>query len=294
MFDLDAYLQRIGLAADVRDLAEIHRAHVTSIPFENLDPCRGVPVSLTLDALQDKLVRRRRGGYCFEQNSLLMAALRALGLTVEPMLARVRWGTAPTQVNGLTHLVLRVHAGASDSLADAGFGFPALIEPIPFGVGGPYEQLGWRYRVRADGEQLVLQCATRTGWRAMYAFVPRPALEVDIEQGNWWVCTNPRSRFVSGLTVTATRPDGTRITLSGGLAASDEELELTTHAPSGSATACGSATAGGSATVSVRRERLGELLRERFGLDGFTLTSDGQLRYTWPRAGASCDERDCA
>ena len=85
MFDLDAYVERVGLSGRP-GLTELHRAHVTSIPFENLDPHGGLPVSLELEDLQRKLVGARRGGYCFEQNLLLMAALEALGAHVQPML----------------------------------------------------------------------------------------------------------------------------------------------------------------------------------------------------------------
>jgi N-hydroxyarylamine O-acetyltransferase len=86
VFDLDRYLERIGLRGRPT-LAEVHRAHVISIPFENLDPYRGVPVSLALEDLARKLVDERRGGYCFEHNVLLKAALEALGMEVELYLA---------------------------------------------------------------------------------------------------------------------------------------------------------------------------------------------------------------
>ena len=69
MLDLDAYLARIGLHGRP-SVAEVHRAHVTSIPFENLDPYCGIPVSLAVEDLERKLVSKRRGGYCFEQNLL--------------------------------------------------------------------------------------------------------------------------------------------------------------------------------------------------------------------------------
>jgi N-hydroxyarylamine O-acetyltransferase len=104
VFDLDAYLERLGLDARPT-LAELHRAHVAAIPFENLDPHRGVHVSLELDDLQRKLVRERRGGYCFEQNLLLKGALEALGARVEPMLARVRFGAPPGAVRPRSHLL---------------------------------------------------------------------------------------------------------------------------------------------------------------------------------------------
>src|SRR5438270_757626 len=108
MLDLDAYLERIGLSGRP-SLAEIHRAHATSIPFENLDPHRGVPVSLAIEDLERKLVHDRRGGYCFEQNLLLAHALRGFGLEVELMLARVRVSGTPGHLRPRSHLLLRVH-----------------------------------------------------------------------------------------------------------------------------------------------------------------------------------------
>ncbi len=98
MFDLDAYLGRSGLCGRP-SIAQVHRAHLTSIPFENLDPHRGLPVSLEVEDLERKLVSERRGGYCFEQNLLLKAALEALGAEVDMFLARmrksVRWRRLP-------------------------------------------------------------------------------------------------------------------------------------------------------------------------------------------------------
>src|ERR1700732_171195 len=94
MLDLHAYLARVGLRGRP-SLAELHRAHITSIPFENLDPHRGIPVSLDAGDLERKLVAAGRGGYCSEQNLLLKAALEALGHAVEPVLARVRVGAEP-------------------------------------------------------------------------------------------------------------------------------------------------------------------------------------------------------
>src|SRR5579859_8160323 len=141
MLDLEAYLERIGLSGPPRNstaqpsLTEVHRAHVCAIPFENLDPRRGVPVSLELADLERKLVHARRGGYCFEQNLLLKAGLEALGAQVELVLARVRYGRPPGRTSPRTHLVLRVRAGSRDWHADAGFGNGTLLEPIPFGPG---------------------------------------------------------------------------------------------------------------------------------------------------------------
>src|SRR5689334_5202649 len=97
MLDYDAYLERIGLSTEAQpSWQEIHRAHATSIPFENLDSHRGLPVSLAQEDLERKLVAARRGGYCFEHNLLLASVLEHRGLKVEPMLARVlRRGARP-------------------------------------------------------------------------------------------------------------------------------------------------------------------------------------------------------
>jgi N-hydroxyarylamine O-acetyltransferase len=253
MFDLEAYLARIG-AGESPSLAEVHRAHATAIPFENLDPRRGVPVSLELRDVEDKLVRRRRGGYCFEQNLLLKAAFEALGARVDLLLARVRAGRddriRPTP-RPRTHLVLRVQADGDDWHADAGFGHGTLLEPIPFGPGGPYEQSGWRFRVVEDGRELVLQTVQGGEWVDLYGFIAEPVPFIDVETSNWFTCTNPRSPFVTGLIVAAHRADGSRLTLSDW-----DGLSLTEETP---------------ANRSVRPvdpEEIDELIAERFGLGG--------------------------
>jgi N-hydroxyarylamine O-acetyltransferase len=251
MVDLEAYLARIGLSRQPGP-ADLHRAHVTSIPFENLDPRRGVPVSLAPEDLERKLVRERRGGYCFEHNLLLKAGLEALGARVEPMLARVRAGSAPGRPRPRTHLVLRVQADGAHWHADAGFGHGTLLEPIPFGPGGPYEQSGWQFRVVEDGPELVLQTAQDGEWLDLYGFVPEPVPFVDIETSNWFTCTYPRSPFVTGLIVSAQHPDGARVSLSDW-----QGLSLREETP-----------AGGS-TRPVEPGEVRELIEERFGLRGF-------------------------
>ena len=98
-FDLDAYFGRIGYAgpraADMATLQAIQALHPAAIAFENLDPLLGRPVRLDLASIQQKLIGTRRGGYCFEQNTLLAAALEALGFKVTRLAARVRWMLPP-------------------------------------------------------------------------------------------------------------------------------------------------------------------------------------------------------
>ena len=259
MFDLEAYLARIGL--DGRpSVAAVHRAHATSIPFENLDPHCGIPVSLAVPDLERKLVAERRGGYCFEQNLLLKAALEALGAEVDLLLARVRVGAPPGVARPRTHLVLRVRAGGFSWHADVGFGHSSLLEPVPFGVGGEYLQSGWRFRVVEKEPELVLQIAEGDGWLDLYGFVPQPVPFVDLETSNWFTSTHPRSPFVTGLIVSAYADDGGRTTLSDwdGLALKEQTLNGTSVTP-------------------VARDSVPELLSSRFGLPGYTVSADGRL-----------------
>jgi N-hydroxyarylamine O-acetyltransferase len=257
-FDLDAYLERIGLNGRP-SLEEVHRAHLLAIPFENIDPQRGMPVSLDPRDLERKLVRNRRGGYCFEQNLLLKAALEALGAEVELFLARVRRGGVGT-VRPRSHLVLRVKMQGAVWHADVGFGLGSLLEPLPFGPGAVHDQAGWRFRVAKDGQELVLQELVGEQWADLYGFIPEPVPFIDVETSNWWVCTHPHSPFVAGLVVGTQAQDGTRISLSDWT-----DLALTESTPSGRTT-----------VTPVTRAQIPQLISERFGLDGFTL--DGSTR----------------
>jgi N-hydroxyarylamine O-acetyltransferase len=258
VFALDAYLKRIGCSARP-GLAEMHRAHVVAIPFENLDPRRGVPVSLALEDLQRKLVTERRGGYCFEHNLLFAAAARALGAEVEPLLGRV--GPRENPERSRSHLVLRVTAEGAVWHADVGFGAGTLLEPIPFGAGGDHLQSGWRRRVLADGGQLVLQGAGSDGrWSDLYSFVPDPVPFVDLETSNWFTATHPDSRFVRGLVLTTHHADGTRVALSDW----SGTLRLIEQAPVGET------------SRPVARAEVPGLLAERFGLPGWSLDASGR------------------
>jgi N-hydroxyarylamine O-acetyltransferase len=259
VLDLDAYLARIGLAGEP-SVARVHRAHATSVPFENLDPQRGVAVSLAPADIERKLVGERRGGYCFEQNLLLKAALEALGAEVELLLARVRVGAAPGVIRPRSHLVLRVRADGQTWHADVGFGFGTLLEPLPFGPGAEHEQSGWRFRVVDDGAELVLQTDEGEGWIDLYGLLARPVPLIDVETMNWWTSTNPRSPFVTGLMVSSQTADGTRTSLSDW-----RELALTERTPSAAI------------VTPVARDELPELLAERFALVGFVVDVDGRL-----------------
>jgi N-hydroxyarylamine O-acetyltransferase len=261
VIDLDAYLERLGLSGRP-SVDEIHRAHSTSIPFENLDPQRGVAVSLDPGDLQRKLVQERRGGYCFEQNLLLKAALEAIGgWEVDMHLARVRYRSGGA-IHPRSHIVLGIRSQDGHWLADVGYGLGTLFEPLPFAPGQERVQSGWRYRlITEDGGETVMQRMEDGDWVDIYGFVPEPVPLIDVETSNWWVCTHPRSPFVSGLIVALQGNDGTWVSVNdrSGL------LELVERTPTRST------------TTALDREQLPELLAERFGLTGFRVDRDGRV-----------------
>ncbi len=259
---IEAYLDRIGLAGRADPgLAEVHRAHATSIAFENFDSFSGTPVSLDLSDLEDKIVARGRGGYCFEHNLLLASALESLGgRQVDPMLARVRLDPegAPSPLN---HLLLRVtDRDGRTWLADVGFGGGGLLDPLPFETGTESEQSGWRYRLVDDGPELVLQVFQDGGWSDMYGFIPEPASHVDIVVNNWYTSTHPESQFVTGIMAGLRSPERCSMLFV-------NEQAVLVERPVG----------GESAITEVALEDVPALLAERFGIDRVVLGKDGRL-----------------
>jgi N-hydroxyarylamine O-acetyltransferase len=258
-FDLGSYLGHIGLH-EPTSLAVVHRAHATTIVFENLDPSTGQPVVLDVDDLADKMVTRGRGGYCFEQNMLFKAALEAIGLgPVDLMLARVRIGGTGDD-RPLNHLLLRVTEGGRQWLADVGFGGGGLLEPVPFELGVETDQSGWHYRLVEDGPELVLQVFQDGAWADMYGFIPEPVPVIDVEVANWYTATHPTSPFVTGVLVGRRKPERC-------LSLFVFDQAILVERPVG----------GTSEVTEVSRAEVPALLAARFGIEGITLDVDGRL-----------------
>jgi N-hydroxyarylamine O-acetyltransferase len=149
---LDAYLNRIGYhgarKVDLETLIALHRAHVRTIPYENLDVALGRTLSLDEATIYAKLVTARRGGWCYEMNGLFAWALQELGFTVTRLASKVG-GQSPDAEDG-AHLILLVELDRP-YLADVGFG-NGLLEPIPLEV-GTYQQDFLTYRLAQEGER---------------------------------------------------------------------------------------------------------------------------------------------
>jgi N-hydroxyarylamine O-acetyltransferase len=201
--DLAAYLKRIGYDGDTRPtlpvLQALHRAHVLSIPFENLEIILGRPLHVDLDSVQTKLVAADRGGYCFEHTGLFAAVLERLGFGVDAMLARVSMGT--DDLRPQTHAVLRVTAEDDDRewLADVGFGGGPL-HPLELRDGAETEQEGRRFRVvRRIGDMdtpvWTVYLHGEEGWVDQHSSWEAPQYPVDFKVANHYVSTSPGSPF---------------------------------------------------------------------------------------------------
>ena len=207
--DLDAYLARIGerapLVADLDGLVALHRAHCAAIPFENLDILLGRPIALDLAALEAKLVHGRRGGYCFEQNTLFKAAIEGLGFRATALAARVRMGMS--EIRPRTHMLLRVDLPEGAFVADVGFGADGLVHPIALAEGSETWVGSTGHRLRREGDSWILQGNAAGEWIDLYAFTLEPHYPVDFEMANHFTSTYPRSPFVLNLTAQRSWPE---------------------------------------------------------------------------------------
>jgi N-hydroxyarylamine O-acetyltransferase len=207
--DLDSYLARIGYAGRVDPTIEtlqgLHFAHATRIPFENLDILLGRSILLDLKSLQSKLVENRRGGYCFEQNTLFAAVLESLGFAVTRLAARVRFGSGA--IRPRSHMLLAVEIDGQAWLADVGFGGEGLLYPIRSDRDDENHQGAWTFRVKGEGEVDVLQSLHADGWFDLYAFTREPQYPVDFVVSNHFTSTYPHSPFVQSLVVQRTGPE---------------------------------------------------------------------------------------
>jgi N-hydroxyarylamine O-acetyltransferase len=203
--DLDAYRRRIGFAgtpAPTREcLEQLILDHADAIPFENIEVLAHRVPRLDLAGLQDKLVRQRRGGYCFEQNTLFRAVLQAIGFEVRPMEARVLAGAAPDVVTARTHLATRVRLAGTDFRADVGCSTIAPLAPLALASRVEQRAGTGSYRFADVGDDLLLQRLAAGGWVDAYRLLPTAPQAIDCEMGNWFVATWPQSKLAHNLLV---------------------------------------------------------------------------------------------
>lgn len=252
--DIEAYLARVGHEGEVKPdfdtLRALHRAHVASIPFENLEMMLGRPVPLDLAAVQDKLVRRRRGGYCYEHNLLFAAALERIGFAVTGLGARVRVGASWRRA--VTHMLLKVEADGRPWHCDVGFGGLGLLEPIPLGDEGDVRQDvrqgEWRFGIVQEANSArVLRTEQADGWLDLYEYTLEERFPVDYVVMNHYTSTHPMSSFIRRPVIQRAAPE-VRRTLVG------EHLTVTR-------------SDGTSDERDVSAQELGDVLDREFGIE---------------------------
>jgi N-hydroxyarylamine O-acetyltransferase len=208
--DVRAYLERIGHRGSAppneATLRTLHLAHLRAVPFENLDIHLGREIVLDEARLFDKIVRRRRGGFCYELNGLFAALLSELGFRVTLLCARVdNDGQLGPEFD---HLALRVDLDRP-WLCDVGFG-DSFLEPLALAEGNTVEGR-WRYRLARDGDTWTL--SRGEPWERSFVFTLVPRQLQDFEPMCRFHQTSPESHFTRKR-VCSLATEGGRITLS--------------------------------------------------------------------------------
>lgn len=213
-FSLSAYFARIGYqgapSADIGTVSELMRRQLFTVPFENLDVQAGKIVSLVPEAIVEKIVGRRRGGYCYEVNGLFAMALEALGINYQfvaarPMLCPVK--------RPKTHMAIVASIDGEKWLCDLGFG--------SYGIRAPMRLDADQVEIRQDEDIFVLKKEGDAGyllqalvdgvWVNQYAFDLSPQEWIDFAPANYLNSTHPDAVFVQRLLVVLHTPDGRSI-----------------------------------------------------------------------------------
>ena len=213
--DLDAYFERIGWDGATEPtydtLAGLVRAHMAAIPFENIDVLLGRGVRLDLESLQAKLVRARRGGYCFEHATLMAAVLEQLSFHPNRHSARVTLVASHT-TSPRGHMFLTVPLAEGRFVVDVGFGAQAPQFPVPLQDDEQRRTDDTTHWMTRDADRWVLRA--KADGKTINAWVSTLEHDnpVDFEMANYYVATHPASPFVNRMLLCALTDEG-RVTV---------------------------------------------------------------------------------
>lgn len=214
-FDLQAYFTRIAFQGEAKPnletLQRIHLLHTCAIPFENIDVLLRREIRLDIDAVFEKLVVAGRGGYCYEQNALLRAALEHIGFVVEDLGARVLIAQ-PTEMPPRTHRLLLITLNQQRYLADVGFGGKTLTSALRLERDVVQNTDFGDYRLTQIDDDYLLSIQQQDEWLPLYRFDLQPQYASDFEVANHYVSTWPQSHFYHHLMMCLKKADGTTLT----------------------------------------------------------------------------------
>ncbi|XP_008296780.1 arylamine N-acetyltransferase 2-like [Stegastes partitus] len=216
--DVEKYLSRIGLTApsepSLELLRSVHTRHLLSVPFEDLTVHSGGRVRLDLHLLYDKIVNQRRGGFCFENNSLFSWLLAKLGFQVTVLSGQVKNSITGRYGPPFDHLINMVTLDGRKWLCDVGFGVPGFTVPLSLDTGGPQEQGHRVYRIRETEGMCFLEWQREENrgadgdWAEIYKFTLEPRCLEDFTEMCNYHQSSPSSIFFCKSLCTILKPDG--------------------------------------------------------------------------------------
>ncbi|KAK2886409.1 arylamine N-acetyltransferase, pineal gland isozyme NAT-10-like [Channa argus] len=218
------YLSRIGFSCpavpSLDVLRSVHTCHLMSVPFEDLTIHSGGQVQLQLPLLYDKIVNHRRGGFCYENNSLFSWLLTKLGFQVTLLSAQVKNAFTGRYGPPFDHLILMVNLEGQRWLCDVGFGVPGFSVPLSLETSAPQEQGHRVYRIRRDGGMHFLEWQKEENrgvegdWTEIYKFTLESRRLEDFKEMCQYHQSSPSSIFFCKSLCTVLKPGG-RLTFIG-------------------------------------------------------------------------------
>jgi len=200
--DIDAYLKRLEITIDVENslktLQNLHRAHAFTIAFENFNVHLKRPIPLDKENLFQKLIVEKRGGYCYELNTLFSFLLQEIGFNVTHLIGRPLYGYK-NALRPRTHMVLKVETEGKEFLCDLGFGGRGLIEPIELIFNQESIQFDDIFKLVPHTDGYELQSLIGDDWVPLYSFDLHKQQLIDYELANFYNMHSPDSRFTQQL-----------------------------------------------------------------------------------------------
>ncbi|KAG9467909.1 hypothetical protein GDO78_014064 [Eleutherodactylus coqui] len=197
--DVKAYMQRVNLTdcepPSLTALRKLHSHHAHSVPMESLSIHSGEKIILDIPWIYNKIVVRRRGGFCFENNGLFLWVLQQLGYEPKVLSSRVKERPFGNFSPPFSHMILTVELEGRRWLCDVGYG-EGIIEPFPLEDGWEEEQDSGVYRIRVEGDEWYMERKDEELWRTLYKFTLEERTFEDFREMCEYLQTTPSSFFV--------------------------------------------------------------------------------------------------
>lgn len=214
---INDYLTRLKIndpVGTMHDVELLIKRHIATFPFTSIPVLFKEELSLDLAKIINKIVRDRRGGYCFEHNKLMYEVLKASGFEVKALFGRVLLNRDITVPK--THRVTLLTYEGERYLVDVGFGYDSPSKPIKFGLIPTTTHLGKSYRVKAyEDDRFALQTLTDEKPFTLYSFDLHDYNEADFEVGHFYSHKHPKAIFVNNLVISKILEDEIRTLVNG-------------------------------------------------------------------------------